>query len=841
MSGWMSTFLAFRCGTALAFVLAALTSARGGPENTVVVVNADSWASTCIANEYVKAREIPPWNVVYLSDLPSFESLPVEEFRKTLLTPVLQALESRGLALQTDAILYSSDFPTMIDVSGDVGQQKISPALTPYGSITGLTYLYQAVMSKTPASLDLGSNFYLRRAAMPTQDSAWTNEDREKYMAAMAMVQEAGKQAAAQRKQPGTGGGDATHAKLTEALDTMTKLKEKHPHASELLYNLGCALALVGKPEDAVLSLQRAADTGWWEVRNAEHDEDLAMLRGRPDFDKFLAHTRTLRFDPQPSAAFRGAIGWLPSGQPTSPDQGRSYVLSTMLACTSGRGNSVREALASLKRSIAADGHRPRGTVYYLKNGDVRSTTREWGFDPAVEKLKAAGVIAVIESGVLPQGKNDVAGLTVGAAQFDWAASGSTIMPGAICEHLTSFGGMMNEGDGQTPLSEFIRHGAAAAAGTVSEPFALQAKFPTPFIHTFYAQGCSIAEAFYQSLSGPYQLLIVGDALGKLWGRKLQVTADGLSARDKLTGVIHITPHTTSPDAIEAAIFELYVDGKRAMLIKNGSAFAWDTRSVPDGAHDIAVVASGTDSVATQGRLVLPVEVRNSDSKLEFSGLDGSERAWNRPFELKASMPGAKEIVIMQNVRPVGRIQGDSGSASIDPAVLGQGPVRLLIVAFRNGEGPREVVGHLDFTVVPPRALPALPLPGGASLADDFDLTVGDHAASQVKRAEGDWLAKAGVAKDTPFSVEGWFEVGTEEVYQFQMHGNVKLDALTVDGVKQSWPRGKEWWFVPVNLAKGLHRVSITGHGVDAPTLDVRFGGPGAARLDGRRFRHLRR
>jgi Flp pilus assembly protein TadD len=64
-------------------------------------------------------------------------------------------------------------------------------------------------------------------------------------------------------------------------------LKERHPAAPELLYNVGCSLALLGRPEEAVASLQRAADTGWWEVRNAERDNDLVGLRGRPDFEKF--------------------------------------------------------------------------------------------------------------------------------------------------------------------------------------------------------------------------------------------------------------------------------------------------------------------------------------------------------------------------------------------------------------------------------------------------------------------------------------------------------------------------------------------------------------------------
>ena len=52
-----------------------------------------------------------------------------------------------------------------------------------------------------------------------------------------------------------------------------------------------------------------------------------------------------------------------------------------------------------------------------------------------------------------------------------------------------------------------------------TEPFAIQAKFPTAFIQAFYVEGCSLAEAFYQSVTGPYQLLIIGDPLCRLESR----------------------------------------------------------------------------------------------------------------------------------------------------------------------------------------------------------------------------------------------------------------------------------------------------------------------------------
>jgi len=72
-------------------------------------------------------------------------------------------------------------------------------------------------------------------------------------------------------------------------------------------------------------------------------------------------------------------------------------------------------------------------------------------------------------------------------------------LPGAIAESLTSYGGHFDHG-GQTKLTEFLRHGAAGSSGAVQEPWSIQAKFPVPLLHAYYADGCSLAEAFYQSI-----------------------------------------------------------------------------------------------------------------------------------------------------------------------------------------------------------------------------------------------------------------------------------------------------------------------------------------------------
>jgi hypothetical protein len=815
--------------------------AAGGPENALVVVNADSWASTHIANEYIAERNIPPTNVVYLRDLPDFERLDVEAFRTKILSPVLRTAEARGLATQIDCILYSADFPTAIDVSADMAGQEFPKVITQPASINGLTFLYQFVLAKSPKYLGMNANFYHRQVARVISAGPWSEEDQRLYKEALAALQAPGQETRPEpgREQPAPENAPppepAKDMDLRGARKALLTLKTRYPKDTELLYNLACVYARLNDGNAAIETLREAIEHGWWDMNHARQDPDLAGIRDRPDFAALSASARLAKFELIPTSGFRSTIGWLPTGQPVPPAQGIRYMLSTMLACTSGRGTSVREALDSLRRSVAADGSKPRGTIYFMENKDVRSTTRAWGFQRAAEKLREIGVAASVEEGVLPGNKPDVAGATIGSAGFDWKSSGSTILPGAICEHLTSLGGVMGETGGQTPLTEFIRNGAAGASGTVTEPFAVQAKFPTPFVHYHYAQGCTLAEAFYQSLAGPYQLLIVGDGLCAPWKRRLTVVADGLTAGAVLKGPLRISPTATSDDGITAASFELHLDGRRVAAGPAGKGLEFDTTKAPDGPHELAVVAIGADALATNASLRMPVVIRNGDSEFSVTAPSGGW-TWDKPLEFTAEAPGAKSVLFFHNAREVARITGAAGSTQLDPRLLGQGRVRVQPVAVGEDGGEiwaDPVVLHIG----PPAALPAVASPSPASLANGFLVTPAGRRTAVVEKSTGNWLKQAGVANDDDFAVEGWFSVPEDDVYQFQIRGPAKM-RLTVDGHLQEWPRGSEWWFVPVHLAKGQHRFRIQCKAEGAPKLEARFGGPGSRRIEGARFQH---
>src|SRR6185369_16368093 len=235
-------------------------------------------------------------------------------------------------------------------------------------------------------------------------------------------------------------------------------------------------------------------------------------------------------------------------------------------------------------------------------------------FSAVVAQIEAQGGHAAVQLGRLPTGAKDVLGIMTGTPEFDLTAERVQILPGAICDHLTSQGGIFLPDVGQTALTEFLRHGAAGASGAVVEPFALQAKFPLPSMHLHYLRGCSLAESFYQSVSGPFQLLIVGDPLCQPFAVFPIIKVDGVKPGDTVKGSISITP--LGPQNI--GVYELFVDGRLTAGGQPGTPFRLDTTKLPDGYHELRVVGSRADAIETQGRSIVPVTVNNHESAVEM-------------------------------------------------------------------------------------------------------------------------------------------------------------------------------------------------------------------------------
>ena len=405
-------------------------------------------------------------------------------------------------------------------------------------------------------------------------------------------------------------------------------------------------------------------------------------LEGRPDtgLGKGPEQAR------QSSAQFSSFTTFGPNGE-VAAEHGRHYLLSMMLGVTSGRGNSRQDVLDYLARSAPADGTHPKGTIYFMQNSDIRSTVRDAGFPEAVKKLQALGVAAEILQGTLPENKSDVQGVMTGVKNFDWKAAHSTILPGAICEHFTSSGGdLRTHGDPQTPLCDWLRYGAAAASGTVTEPYSLHYKFPAPMLQVHYARGCTVAESYYQSVLCPYQLLVVGDPLCRPWANIPEITVAGLTAGDTLRGNVKLTPKARFADDVQPEHFDMVLDGTKVLECPAGGSFDFNSAALSDGAHELRIVAASKGLLPSWGEKIISFSSANHDRTIEVSCSPAKTVSIKKSLVITVKSPQSKMIQVTRGTMLLGRIKGDAGQLTIPASKLGCGPVVINAVG-EGGEG----------------------------------------------------------------------------------------------------------------------------------------------------------
>jgi uncharacterized protein (TIGR03790 family) len=94
-------------------------------------------------------------------------------------------------------------------------------------------------------------------------------------------------------------------------------------------------------------------------------------------------------------------------------------------------------------------------------------------------------------------------------------------LPGALADHLTSWGGRLTQPRGQMSALDWIASGATASHGAASEPCNHLQKFPHPMLLlAHYAQGSSAIEAYWRSVAWPQQSVFIGEPLAAPFARQ---------------------------------------------------------------------------------------------------------------------------------------------------------------------------------------------------------------------------------------------------------------------------------------------------------------------------------
>jgi uncharacterized protein (TIGR03790 family) len=114
------------------------------------------------------------------------------------------------------------------------------------------------------------------------------------------------------------------------------------------------------------------------------------------------------------------------------------------------------------------------------------------------------------------------------------AIDSNQYVPGALADHLTSFGGDLLA-NSQMSILDWIRAGATATYGTVTEPTANPSKFPQPVVLVSqYFYGNTALEAYNKSVLVPYQGVFVGEPLARPFGTKAYFAHGVLSIKTSI-------------------------------------------------------------------------------------------------------------------------------------------------------------------------------------------------------------------------------------------------------------------------------------------------------------------
>ncbi len=262
------------------------------------------------------------------------------------------------------------------------------------------------------------------------------------------------------------------------------------------------------------------------------------------------------------SNAYAGSEGIFRSTPPTSPNS--NSFLVTMIT-----SSNLAQAKAIIDQGVASDGAFPLQTVYLGKSDDRLRNVRYALFDNAIFDTRLRGNVSLLRTNLNePTSLSNILGYENGRQFF--SIGPALFFPGAMADSLTSYGGSIFENTGHTPLLAFLNAGASGSYGTVVEPCNYFQKFPSPQTYFYQSRGFSLAECYYQSVTNPYQGLLVGEPLAAPFAQASSGLWGNLPANALLSGTTNLLLQFSAGDASHPLQqVDLFLDGMLAQTLTN--------------------------------------------------------------------------------------------------------------------------------------------------------------------------------------------------------------------------------------------------------------------------------
>jgi uncharacterized protein (TIGR03790 family) len=170
-------------------------------------------------------------------------------------------------------------------------------------------------------------------------------------------------------------------------------------------------------------------------------------------------------------------------------------------------------AKALIDRGIAADENMQSGNAYLVETSDSIRSARKILFAEALRRHSNRLTIHREKIDQVTRA-SDVMFYFTGATKIG-GLSTNRYLPGAVGDHLTSFGGQLTDSSQMSAL-QWLEAGTTGSYGTVVEPCAFLEKFPNPNVMMqFYLEGQTLIEAYWKSVQMPGQGVFIGEPLAR--------------------------------------------------------------------------------------------------------------------------------------------------------------------------------------------------------------------------------------------------------------------------------------------------------------------------------------
>ncbi|MCU6498887.1 TIGR03790 family protein [Rugamonas sp. A1-17] len=180
--------------------------------------------------------------------------------------------------------------------------------------------------------------------------------------------------------------------------------------------------------------------------------------------------------------------------------------------------DSVEASKALIDRGVLAGFATPTAAAYFLRTSDTARSSRAQFFPRSMSVPSKKLTIKTLQADSIEQ-VDDIIVYETGVSTVPKLFT-LKFLPGALADHLTSYGGDLLAESGQMSSLRWLDAGATASYGTVSEPCNHWQKFPnSTVLLAQYLRGNSAIEAYWKSVAWPAQGVFIGEPLAAPYRR----------------------------------------------------------------------------------------------------------------------------------------------------------------------------------------------------------------------------------------------------------------------------------------------------------------------------------